>query len=53
MVDDETDDVAKGVREKGKRVGVESAELRVELEASGPRIEPMEKAMNSVHETRL
>ena len=53
MVDDETDDVAKGVREQSQRVGVESAELGVKLEASGPRIEPVEKAMYAVDETRL
>ena len=34
-------------------MGVESAELRVELEASGPRIEPMEQAMYAVYKVRF
>ena len=41
----ETNKVAKRVREQGKGVGVESAELCVEFQASWPRIEPLKIVM--------
>ncbi len=49
----ETNKVAKCMREQGKGVGVESAELRIELQASWPRIEPVKIVMYAMDQPWL
>lgn len=49
----ETNKVTERVREQGKGVGVESAELSVELQASWPRIEPVKIVMYGMDQAWL